>query len=146
MTATHWAGKAPRSAKGFDGPKLPAPKPTASPMTTLTVAKAPPPPPGLQERQLPAQNSTDVKLSDFADTCQAALSADAIALPPLDIFMSLCKWLSDAQEIHTASELFSINKSLRMKLLDSAPSMGKARLLQQILDTSKASAECPVTR
>ena len=60
--------------------------------------------------------------------------------------MSLCKWLSDAQEIHTASELFSIHKSLHTKLLDSAPSMGKARLLQQILDTSKASAEGPVTR
>ena len=139
-----WEGSPER--KGSEGPKPPAPKAAASSMTTLTVAKAPPPPPGLQECQLPAQNSPDAKLSDFADACQMALSADAITLPPLDILMSLCKWLSEAQEIHTASELFSINKSLHMKLLDSAPSMGKARLLQQILNTSKASAECPVTR
>ena len=132
--------------KGSAAPKPDAPKLTPSPMATLTVAKATPPTPGYQERKPPACNGPAITLSDFADACQAALSADAITLPPLDVLMSLCKWLSEAQEIHTASELFSINKSLHTKLLDSAPSMGKARLLQQILNTTKASAQCPVTR
>ena len=85
-------------------------------------------------------------LTNFADACQAALSADSVTLPPLDMLKSPCKWLSDGQEIHTASDLFSISKRLRAKLLDAVPSMGKARLLQQILGTAKALAECPVAR
>ena len=132
--------------KSSDALKPDAPKPTPSPMATLTVAKATPPTPGYQDRKPPACDGPAEKLSDLADACQAALSADAITLPPLDVLMSLCKWLSEAQEIHTASELFSINKSLHTKLLDSVPSMGKARLLRQLLNATKTPAECPVSR
>ena len=139
-----WEGSPERDA--HESPKQSPAAPVLTATVSQTVAKASAPPMNSASKVLKPLEGSDEWLTNFADACQAALSADSVTLPPLDMLKSLCKWLSDEQEIHKASDLFSLSKNLHNKLLDAVPSMGKARLLQQILSTAKALAECPVAR
>ena len=122
-TSLGWEGSPEREA--HESPKQSPTAPGLTATVSQTVAKASAPPMNSASNVLKPGEGSDEWLSNFADACQAALSADSVTLQPLDMLKSLCKWLSDEQEIHTASDLFSLSKNLHTKLLDAVPSIGK---------------------